>query len=88
MRNSLQVREFSGKEEAGCQSCEQLSLGERGCWGSDFSWREPNNSYSAMRILVHSVAESLEGKWGSRRTVEQRRGTLPGVGQHVGNERL
>jgi hypothetical protein len=41
-----------GKEEAGCQACEKLSPGERGCWGSDFSWREPNNNYSALRILV------------------------------------
>jgi hypothetical protein len=23
-------------EEAGCQACKKLSLGERGCWGSDF----------------------------------------------------
>jgi hypothetical protein len=84
VRNSLQVREFVGKEEAGCQACEKLSPGERGCWGSDFSWREPNNNYSALRIHVWPVVEALEGKWGSRRTVEQRRGTLPGVGQACG----
>jgi hypothetical protein len=38
-------------EEAGCQACEQLSLGERVCWGSDFSWRESSSSYKAQIIL-------------------------------------
>jgi hypothetical protein len=71
VRNSLQVREFVEKEEAGCQACKQLSPGERGCWGSDFSWRDPNNSYSALRILVQPVVEALEGKWSSRWTIEQ-----------------
>jgi hypothetical protein len=46
------------------------------------------NSYRALRLYVWPVVEAPEGKWGSRRTVEQRRGTLPGVGQAVGNERL
>jgi hypothetical protein len=39
-----------------------------------------NYGYSALRLSVWSVVESLEGKWGSRRTIEQRRGTLPWVG--------
>jgi hypothetical protein len=46
------------------------------------------NSYKDLRLFVQHVVESLKGKWGSRRTVEQRRGTLPGVRQIVGNERL
>jgi hypothetical protein len=45
-----------------------------------FSQREPNYNYSARRIHVRPIVESLEGKWGSRRTVAQRRGTLLGVG--------
>jgi len=35
----------------------------------------------ALRLLVWPIVETLEGKWGSRGTVEQRKGTLPGVGQ-------
>jgi hypothetical protein len=80
MRNSLQVRDFSRKEESGFQSCEQLSPGERGCWGSDFSWREPNNNYSSLRIHVWPIVEALEGKWDNQGTIEKRRGTLHGVG--------
>jgi hypothetical protein len=82
--NSFQVREFFGKEESSCKFVEKLSGGERGCWGNDLSWREPNKNYSALRIHVRPNAEALEGKWGSQRTVEQRRGTLPGVGQVCG----
>jgi hypothetical protein len=41
--------------------------------------REPNCNYSTLRIPIRTIVEALEGKWGSRRTVEQRRGTLPGV---------
>jgi hypothetical protein len=52
MRKSLQVREFARKEEVGCQAYEQLSSGEIGCRGSDFSWRETINSCSALRIHV------------------------------------
>jgi hypothetical protein len=44
----------------------------------------PQSSETSGRPIV----ESLEGKWDNQRTVEQRRGTLPGVGQVVGNERL
>jgi hypothetical protein len=40
--------------------------------------------YRALRLLVWPVVEALEGKWGSQRIVEQRRGTLPGVGQACG----
>jgi hypothetical protein len=43
-----------------------------------------NCGYNALRLPVWPVAEALEGKWGSRRTVEQRRGTLPWVGQACG----
>jgi hypothetical protein len=39
-----------------------------------------NYSYRAMRLPVQPVIEALEGKWGSRRIVEKRRGTLPWVG--------
>ena len=37
-------------EEEGCQACEKLSLGKIFRWGSDFSWRESNTSYGALRI--------------------------------------
>jgi hypothetical protein len=39
-----------------------------------------NYSYSALTLLVRPVAEALEGKWGSRGIIDQRRGTLPWVG--------
>jgi hypothetical protein len=39
-------------EEAGFQDYEKLSLGERGCWGSEVSWKEPSSSYKDLRILV------------------------------------
>jgi hypothetical protein len=52
--------------------------------GEVISQRGPNCSYSAQRILVWPVAEDLEGMWGSRRTVEPRRRTLPRVGQTCG----
>jgi hypothetical protein len=42
------------------------------------------NSYRALRLLVDLLLKPSEGKWGSRRTVEQRRGTLPRVGQTCG----
>jgi hypothetical protein len=29
-----------------------------------------NCSYSALRLLVWPIAEAMEGKWGSRGTVE------------------
>jgi len=37
--------------------------------------------YRDLRLLVCHVVEALEGKCGSRRTVDQRRGTLPRAGQ-------
>jgi hypothetical protein len=43
-----------------------------------------NCSYSTLRLMVRPVVEALEGKWGSRGTVEQRRGTLPWVVQACG----
>ena len=43
-----------------------------------------NCSYNALRLPVWHVVEALEGKWGSQRTVEKRRGTLPWVGQACG----
>jgi hypothetical protein len=45
------------------------SLQERELLGIDFL-REPNYSYSSMRLLVRPIVETLEGKWGSRRIVE------------------
>jgi hypothetical protein len=52
--------------------------------GEVISQRETNCKYCYLRILVRPIVEALEGKWGSRRTVEQRRGTLPRVGQACG----
>jgi hypothetical protein len=70
-------------EEVGCQAHEKLSLGER-IVGKVILLREPNCNYSALRLHVCPIVEALEGKWGSRRTIEQRRGTLPGVGHACG----
>ena len=47
-----------------------------------------NYDYNALRLPVQPVAEALEGKWGSRGTVEKRRGTLAWVERHVGNESM
>jgi hypothetical protein len=47
--------------------------------GIDFL-KVPNCSYRTLRLPVRPIVEALEGKWGSRRTVEKIRGTLPGVG--------
>jgi hypothetical protein len=55
------------------------SLQQRELVGEVISERDPNCNYSDMRIPIQPVAKSLEGKWGSRRTIEKRRGTLPGV---------
>jgi hypothetical protein len=46
------------------------------------------NNYIALRLSILSIVEALKGKWGSQRNVEKRRGTLPRVGQNVGNKRL
>jgi len=46
--------------------------------------KSPSCSYRALRLPVQSIVEALEGKWGNRRTIEQRRGTLHGVGQECG----
>jgi hypothetical protein len=43
-----------------------------------------NFNYRALRLPIWPVVEALERKWGSRRTVEKRRGTLPGVGKACG----
>jgi hypothetical protein len=32
-----------------------------------------------LRLFVQTIVEAPEGKWGSRRTVEERRGMLLGV---------
>jgi hypothetical protein len=37
-------------EEAGCQACEKISLGERVYWEVVFFQRESNTSYRALRI--------------------------------------
>jgi hypothetical protein len=76
------------EEEAGCQACEKLSPGERVCWGSDFSWREPNSSYSALRIPVQPVVEALEGKWTADGLLREKVAHFLGWDMHVGNERL
>jgi hypothetical protein len=44
----------------------------------------PSCNYKALRLHVWPVVEASKGKWGSRRIVEQRRGTLPRVGQACG----
>jgi hypothetical protein len=48
----------------------------------------PNYSYRALRLPVWTIIEAPERKWGNQRTIEQRRGTLPGVGQICGDEGL
>jgi hypothetical protein len=60
------------------------SLQLREVVGKVISQRESNDNYSALRIPVRPVVEALVGKWGCRRTIEQIRGTLPGVGQACG----
>ena len=66
----------------GCQAHEQFLSG-RELLGIDFL-KVLNYSSRALRLPVQPVVESLEGKWGIQGTVEQRRGTLPGVGQACG----
>jgi hypothetical protein len=39
-----------------------------------------NYNYRALRLPFWPIAEALKGKWGSRRTVNKRSVTLPGVG--------
>jgi hypothetical protein len=70
-------------EEAGCQAHEKVSSGERVSGEIDFP-RDPNYIYSSLRLLFQLVAKSLEGKWGSLRITEKRRGTLYGVGHACG----
>ena len=74
-------------EEAGCQACEHLSLGERVCWKVVFSQRESSTSYEAMRI------PDLASFLGPEREVKHRWTVLvkvytPGWNMHVGNESL
>ena len=60
------------------------SLQVREVVGEVNSPMEPNCSNSDRIIIFQPVVESFKGKWGSRRNVEQRRGTLPGVGHACG----
>ena len=66
-------------EEVGCQArglkkkvvrLVRNSLQVREVVGEVIYQREPNCSYSAMRIHVWPIVEALEGKWGSRRNIE------------------
>jgi hypothetical protein len=50
-------------EEGGFQACEQLSLGERVCGGSENSWNGSCSFHRAWRLLVQSVVEA-QGKGG------------------------
>jgi hypothetical protein len=68
-------------EEVGCQAYEQFSKRDN-CWG--LIPKGVNCSYSALRLPVWPIAESLEGKWGIQGIVEQSRGTLPWVGHACG----
>jgi hypothetical protein len=52
-------------EEAGYHACEKVSLGERFCWGSEFSWRESNRRYKALRIPSHRLVLKELGISGS-----------------------
>ena len=84
-------------EEVGCQAhgwrsrlsglWETLFRWES-CWGSEFSWRESNKNYRAIRILVWPIVEALEGRWSSQWTMWQWRCILLGWDRHVGNESL
>jgi len=44
----------------------------------------PKYNYRALRLHVGLVVEAPKGKWGSQRSIEQRRGILPRVGQACG----
>jgi hypothetical protein len=63
VQHSLQVREVVVIEEAGCQACERLSLGERVRGGSENSLKESCSCHRAQRIPVRSVVEA-QGKGG------------------------
>jgi hypothetical protein len=63
VQHSLQVREVVVVEEAGCETCERLSPGERVHGGSENSWKESYSWHRARRIPVRSVAEA-QGKGG------------------------
>jgi hypothetical protein len=43
-----------------------------------------NCIYMALRLHSRPIFEALERKWGIRGTIEQRKGTVPGVGQECG----
>jgi len=43
------------------------------------------HSVECTQVSAWPVVEALEGKWASRMTIEQRRGTLYGVGQACGD---
>jgi hypothetical protein len=42
------------------------------------------NSYSVLRLPFSPINKAPEGKWGNQWVVEQRRGTLSGVGHARG----
>jgi hypothetical protein len=66
-----------GIEEASFQACEQLSLGERGCWGSDFPRGSLTDSCSALRLPVWPIVEALEGEWGKPKDCRAEKGHTP-----------
>jgi hypothetical protein len=74
-------------EEAGCQACEKLSLGERVCWEVVFSQRESSTNYGALRILDLACCQDLEREMKHRWTVLVKVYT-PGWNRYVGNESL
>jgi hypothetical protein len=43
-----------------------------------------NFNYMDLRLPVRPIVEAQEGNWDSRRITEQRRDTLPGVGEALG----
>ena len=74
--------------EAGCQTCEHLSPGERVCWKVVFSQRESSTSYGALRIDDPTCFQD------PKREVKQPMDCVtvkvytPGWNKHVGNESL
>jgi hypothetical protein len=73
-------------EEAGCQACEQLSLGERVCWEVVFSQRESNTSYGALRILDPTCCRDPEREVKQPMDCVTVKVYTPRWNRHVGNE--
>jgi hypothetical protein len=73
------------EEEASCQACEKLSLGERVYWEVVFSQRESNTSYEALIILDPACCQDLEREVKHQWTVPVKVYTL-GWNMHVENE--